>query len=84
MCRYEYLGVYYTIEIYQQAPNEFYWKVSIHIKQKPNRIYGRTPSASYEEARRWAMASARDMINKYAPRNYLAYVKNPAPVKLVR
>lgn len=84
MLTYEYLGIRYVIEIYQQAPNEFYWRVKIHMHQKPNRIYSRTPSASYEEARRWAMASARDMIHKYAPRNHLAYVKNPSPVQLVK
>lgn len=84
MCMYEYLGVRYTVEVYQQAPNEFYWKVTIHMRQKPNRIYSRTPAASYEAARRWAMTAARDLINEYVPRNSLAYVKNPTPVQLVR
>lgn len=84
MLTYEYLGIRYVIEIYQQAQNEFYWKVKLHTRQKPNLIYSRTPSASYAEARRWAMTSARDMINEYAPRNNLAYVKTHAPVKLVK
>lgn len=84
MLTYEYLGVRYAIEIYQEAPSEFYWRVKLHTKQKPNRIYSRTPATSYEEARRWAMASARDLIHEHAPRNCFGYVKNSSPIQLVK